>query len=104
MHLLNPGKHEDAPQQVRQQRGKYERGRVTILGNCHDWRASQRGFLKCLMVSRSLIEFRVRVHRRDAEDTEAAQSPESRTLCPSAVKWHLQNYDSPSIGLFEIVE
>jgi hypothetical protein len=34
------------------------------------------------MVSRSLMEFQVRVHRRDAEDTEAAQSPESTTLRP----------------------
>jgi hypothetical protein len=33
-------------------------------------------------VSRSLIEFQVRVHRRDAEDTEAAQRPDSRTLPP----------------------
>jgi hypothetical protein len=27
-----------------------------------------------------LREFQVRVHRRDAEDTEAAQRPDSRTL------------------------
>jgi hypothetical protein len=33
------------------------------------------GLLRCLTVSCSLIEFQVRVHRRDAEDTEAAQSP-----------------------------
>jgi hypothetical protein len=65
--------------------------------------ASQRGLLRYLTVSRSLIEFQVRVHRRGAEDTEAAQRPDSRTLrtlCglgASAVKSRLQNYDSPKI-------
>jgi hypothetical protein len=54
-------------------------------------------------VSRSLIGFQVRVHRRDAENTETAQRPDSRTLRPlcglgaSAVKWRLQNYDVPKI-------
>jgi hypothetical protein len=77
--------------------------RVTILGNRHHWDASRRGLLSCLMVSRSLIEFQVRVHRTDADDTEAAQRPDLRTLRPlcglgaSAVKWRLQNYDSPKI-------
>jgi hypothetical protein len=44
-------------------------------------------------VSRDLIEFQVRVHRGDAEDTEAAQRPDSG-LCAAlsglgafAVKW-----------------
>jgi hypothetical protein len=51
----------------------------------------------------SFDRVQVRVHRRDAEDTEVAQSPESRTLrnlCvlgASAVKWRLPNYDSPKI-------
>jgi hypothetical protein len=54
------------------------------------------GFAQISHVSRSLIEFQVRVHRRGAEDTEAAQRPDSRTLrtiCglgASAVKSRLQ--------------
>jgi hypothetical protein len=77
--------------------------RLTVLGNHQDWHWSQRSLRRCGTVSRSLIELQVRVHRRGAEDTEAAQRLDSRTLrllCglgASAVKWRLQNYDSPKI-------
>jgi hypothetical protein len=57
-------------------------------------RASQRGLLRCLTVSRSLIEFQVRFHRRDAEDTEAAQRPDSRTLPPLRPRCELDSEES----------
>jgi hypothetical protein len=47
----------------------------------HDFGRSPRlagvaqGLLRCVTVSRSLLELQVRVHRRGAEDTEAAQRP-----------------------------
>jgi hypothetical protein len=83
------------------QRDSEKRVRVTIFGQSPRLARVAQGYAQMSHGVASLIEFQVQVHRRDAEDTEVAQRPDSRTLrrlCvlgAPAVKWRLQNEIRP---------